>query len=331
MAEEENWVLDPSAKTNPAHGCNPYDRSLGELLECGVIIIDKPPGPTSHQLTAWARNLLGIARIGHGGTLDPFATGLLTLLCGRATRLTAVLLQKPKRYIAVLRFKDEVDKDRISGLLDSLTGETHNVPPKESAVKVQVRTRVIRLAQLVDVDDASRVFIVSFHCDAGTYVRTLAKDIGLLMGTGCELLELHREGTGGFDDSMACTMQQLTDAAFLWREHDEDRGLARILVPVESILDDLPRIVVKDGAVAALSHGAPLARPGVVSAPKGLPVGSSALISSLKGEVVALATLSVATDSLPGMKTGQVATSQTVMMPSGVYPQTWQTWTKEQS
>lgn len=331
MAEEENWVLDPSAKTNPAHGCNPYDRSLGELLECGVIIIDKPPGPTSHQLTAWARNLLGIARIGHGGTLDPFATGLLTLLCGRATRLTAVLLQKPKRYIAVLRFKDEVDKDRISGLLDSLTGETYNVPPKESAVKVQVRTRVIRLAQLVDVDDASRVFIVSFHCDAGTYVRTLAKDIGLLMGTGCELLELHREGTGGFDDSMACTMQQLTDAAFLWREHDEDRGLARILVPVESILDDLPRIVVKDGAVAALSHGAPLARPGVVSAPKGLPVGSSALISSLKGEVVALATLSVATDSLPGMKTGQVATSQTVMMPSGVYPQTWQIWTKEQS
>jgi H/ACA ribonucleoprotein complex subunit 4 len=331
MAEEENWVLDPSAKTNPAHGCNPYDRSLGELLECGVIILDKPPGPTSHQLTAWARNLLGIARIGHGGTLDPFATGLLTLLCGRATRLTAVLLQKPKRYIAVLRFKDEVDKDRISGLLDSLTGETYNVPPKESAVKVQVRTRVIRLAQLVDVDDASRVFIVSFHCDAGTYVRTLAKDIGLLMGTGCELLELHREGTGGFDDSMACTMQQLTDAAFLWREHDEDRGLARILVPVESILDDLPRIVVKDGAVAALSHGAPLARPGVVSAPKGLPVGSSALISSLKGEVVALATLSVATDSLPGMKTGQVATAQTVMMPSGVYPQTWQTWTKEQS
>ena len=328
MAEEENWVLDPSAKTNPAHGCNPYDRPLGELLECGVILIDKPPGPTSHQLTAWARNLLGISRIGHGGTLDPFATGLLTLLCGRATRLTAVLLQKPKRYIAVLRFKDEVDKDRLSGLLDSLTGTTYNVPPKESAVKVQVRTRVIRLAQLIDADYASRVFVVAFHCDAGTYVRTLAKDIGLLMGNGCELLELHRDGSGGFDDSMACTMQQLTDAAFLWREHDEDRGLARILVPVESILDNLPRIVVKDGAVAALSYGAPLARPGVVSAPKGLPVGSSALISSLKGEVVALATLSVATDSLLGMKTGQVATAQTVMMPPGVYPQTW---TKERS
>ena len=328
MAEEENWVLDPSAKTNPAHGCNPYDRSLGELLECGVILIDKPPGPTSHQLTAWARNLLGISRIGHGGTLDPFATGLLTLLCGRATRLTAVLLQKPKRYIAVLRFKDEVDKDRLSGLLDSLTGTTYNVPPKESAVKVQVRTRVIRLAQLIDADYARRVFVVAFHCDAGTYVRTLAKDIGLLMGTGCELLELHRDGSGGFDDSMACTMQQLTDAAFLWREHDEGRGLARILVPVESILDNLPRIVVKDGAVAALSYGAPLARPGIVSAPKGLPVGSSALISSLKGEVVALATLSVATDSLLGMKTGQVATAQTVMMPPGVYPQTW---TKERS
>ena len=323
MSEEENWVLDPSAKTNPSYGCNPNDRPLEELLECGVVLIDKPPGPTSHQLTAWARNLLGIARIGHGGTLDPFATGLLTLLCGRATKLTGVLLKKPKRYVSVLRFKNGVDLSIFTSLLESLTGEIYNVPPKESAVKVQVRSRNIRSAQLIDADEVSRVLVVSFQCDAGTYVRTLAKDIGLLMGTECELLELHREGSGGFDDTMACTMQQLTDAVLLWREHDEGRGLARIIAPVESILDDLPRIVVKDGAVAAISHGAPLARPGVVSAPKGLPIGSSALISSLKGEVVALSTLSVSTDSLPRMRAGQVATAQTVMMPPGIYPQTW--------
>jgi len=323
MSEEENWILDPSAKTNPSYGCNPKDRPLEELLGCGVILIDKPPGPTSHQLAAWSRNLLGIARIGHGGTLDPFATGLLTMLCGRATKLTGVLLKKPKRYVSVLRFKKGVDLAEISSLLENLTGEIYNVPPKESAVKVQVRSRTIRSAQLIDADKASRVLVVAFHCDAGTYVRTLAKDIGLLMGTECQLLELHREGSGGFDDTMTCTMQQLTDAAFLWREHDDGRGLARIIAPVESILADLPKIVVKDGAAAAVSHGAQLARPGVVSVPKGLPAGSSALISSLKGEAVALSTLSVATDSLPRMRAGQVATSQTVMMPPGVYPQTW--------
>ena len=323
MSEDEIWVLDPSAKTNPSYGCNPKDRPLEELLGCGVILIDKPPGPTSHQLAAWARNLLGIAKIGHGGTLDPFATGLLTMLCGRATKLTGVLLKKPKRYVCVLRFKNEVDLAALSSLLESMTGEIYNVPPKESAVKVQVRSRIIRSAQLIDADEASRVFVITFQCDAGTYVRTLSKDIGLLMGTKCELLELHREGSGSFDDTMACTMQQLTDATFLWREHDRGRGLARIIAPVESILEGLPRIVVKDGAVAAISHGAPLARPGVVSTPKGLPTGSTALISSLKGEVVALATLSVATDSLPGMRVGQVATAQTVMMPPGVYPQTW--------
>jgi len=323
MSEEENWVLDSSAKTNPSYGCNPKDRPLEELLGCGVIVIDKPPGPTSHQLTAWARNLLGIARIGHGGTLDPFATGLLTLLCGRATKLTGVLLKKPKRYVSVLRFKKGVDLAEISSLLEKMTGEIYNVPPKESAVKVQVRSRIIQSAQLIDYDEASRVFVVAFQCDAGTYVRTLAKDFGLLMGTECQLLELHREGSGGFNDTMACTMQQLTDATFLWREHDDGRGLTRILAPVESILDELPRIVVKEGAVAAVSHGAPLARPGVVSAPKNLSAGSSVLIYSLKGEVVALSTLSVATDSLPRMRAGQVATAQTVMMPPGIYPQTW--------
>ncbi len=323
MASEGPWVVDSSAKTNPSFGCKPVDRPLSELINCGVILIDKPSGPSSHQLAAWARSLLGIKRIGHGGTLDPFATGLLTLLCGRSTKITAELLRKRKSYVAVIRFKEPMADAQLSGIVDSLSGPIYNVPPKESAVKVQVRSRTIHDSNIIDSDDSGRVHLLSIDCDAGTYVRTLVRDLGLIVGNKCELLELHRFRSGSMLDSMACTMQQLTDAVFLWREHDDSRGLAKILSPIETILDDIPELVIKDGAVAAMSHGAPLARPGIVSIPRGLSAGSRVLVSSLKGEAVALAEISVDSDSIPEIKSGQVATPTTVIMQPGDYPQTW--------
>ena len=112
-------MLDSSAKTDPKFGCDPKDRTLETLLDAGVILVDKPRGPSSHQLTAWAREMLGIQRLGHGGTLDPFATGLLTMLCGKATRLTEMVLTGDKKYIAVIRFGREVTLPELDDLLNS--------------------------------------------------------------------------------------------------------------------------------------------------------------------------------------------------------------------
>jgi len=266
---------------------------------------------------------LGIKRIGHGGTLDPFATGLLTLLCGRSTKITAELLRKPKRYVAVIRFIEQMSEEEFSNLVDVFSGEIYNVPPKESAVKVQVRSRNIGTSKFIESDDGGRVHLFSIDCEAGTYIRTLVRDMGLISGNKCELLELHRSGSGSFTDSMACTMQQLADAVFLWREHDDPRAISKIISPVENVLDDLPIMVIKDGAVAAMSHGAPLARPGIVSAPRGLLAGSRVLISSLKGEAVAIGEVLVDSDLIPDMESGQIAISRTVIMQPGAYPQTW--------
>ncbi len=323
MENEEDWIIDPTAKTNQSFGCLPSERPLEELIECGVILIDKPSGPSSHQLAAWARSMLGIKRIGHGGTLDPFATGLLTLLCGRSTKITGELLKKPKSYVAVIRFKHPIISQEISDLVSKMQGEIYNVPPKESAVKIQVRTREVSKSDLIQTEEGDRVHLLSINCEAGTYIRTLVRDLGLLSGNECELRELHRSRTGSLDDQMSCTMQQLSDAVFLWREHEDPRGLSRLLSPVETILADIPSIVIKDGAVSALSHGAPLASPGIVSIPKGLPSGAMVLLSSLKGEAVAIAELSVESDSIPSMKSGHVAIPRTVIMQPGVYPQTW--------
>lgn len=316
-------ILDENATSDPKYGGNPADRTIESLLDAGVILVDKPRGPTSHQLTAWAREMLGIQRLGHGGTLDPFATGLLTMLCGKATRLTEMVLTGDKRYLALLRFGREVSEEELTDTLDSLTGEIYNVPPLESAVKVRVRTRLIHEMPLLETEEENRLAALTITCNAGTYIRTLARDIGLLLDTNCELLELHRDKTGSFDQSHACSMQQLTDAVFLWREHEDDRALRRLIAPVESILSHLPRIVVKDGAAAAISHGAALARPGVVSLDEQFERGDLVVLESLKGEAVALAETNSASSKIASMEHGEVARPKVVLMQAGIYPQTW--------
>ena len=316
-------VFDKDAVTNVKFGSIPTERSLDDLLGSGLLLVKKPRGPTSHQLTAWIRNILGITKIGHGGTLDPMATGLLTILCGRATRLTDIILKGDKRYISVIRFGRDVDSKELQQLLESLVGEIYNVPPKESAVKVQVRTRTISSLTLIDFDPLSRIAVVEISCVAGTYIRTLTRDIGLLLGTSCEMLELHRDRTSIFDESMACSMHQLADAIFLWKEHNDERSLRKLLTPVESILTKIPSITIKDGAVAAMTHGAPLARPGLVDASSGILSGSLVVIRSMKGEAVAVAETSVNVDEVLNTTKGQIAAAKSVLMPTGIYPQNW--------
>ena len=316
-------IFDKNSTTNLKFGSQPLDRSLNELLNSGILLVKKPRGPTSHQLTAWVREILGIKKIGHGGTLDPMATGLLTILCGRATRLTDIILKGDKRYISVIRFGRDIELKELENILSNLSGEIYNVPPKESAVKVQVRTRTIESLNLIDYDLSARIAVIEISCVAGTYIRTLTRDIGLLLDTSCEMLELHRDRTSIFDETMACDMHQLKDAIFLWKEHNDDRGLIKLLTPIESILGKIPSITVKDGAVAAMTHGAPLAKPGIISSSTEFKSGSTVVIKSLKGEAVALAETLVDFDKLMTMESGHAAIAKSVLMPTGIYPQNW--------
>lgn len=316
-------ILQDSASTDSKCGGDPYARDISELFQSGVILVNKPRGPTSHQLASWARNLLGIKKLGHGGTLDPFATGVLTLLCGRSTRLTDIVLSGEKRYVGVMRFSDSVNEEKVSNALSSLVGRSYNVPPKESAVKVRVRSRIFNSIELLDFDSESRIIAVEIDCEAGTYIRTLARDLGLMVGSNCELIELHRTKAGTFDSSMACTMQQLTDALHVFREHGDEQGLRRLICPIERLLTHLPKIVVKDGAAAALSHGATLARPGIVKVSADTKAGTTVLIETLKGEAVSIAELIVDSEALMEIESGEVAIPKSVLMSPGTYPQTW--------
>ncbi|MBC8437638.1 MAG: RNA-guided pseudouridylation complex pseudouridine synthase subunit Cbf5, partial [Euryarchaeota archaeon] len=295
-------ILDKSATTNPNHGSTPEERSVEQLLSAGWILIDKPAGPSSHQLAAWARDMLEVEKLGHGGTLDPFATGGLTLLSGSSMRLTGRILKGDKKYISILKIPKGIDDETLEKSISQLRGRIHNVPPIESAVKVQVRQRTIDSFEIIERDD--RFILTSIECEAGTYVRTLARDLGLLLNGPVELTELRRALSGSSSENDAVTMQQLSDSIYLWKQHGDDAALKKMIQPIESLLSDLPSIVVKDGAVAALAHGAPLASVGVVSLDTSVMRGDEVLIKSLKGEAVAIAKMTVPGSDIPNMTGG---------------------------
>ncbi len=314
-------ILDNEAETSSNHGCRPENRSIEQLFESGFILLDKAPGPSSHQVSAWARDMMGLEKLGHGGTLDPFATGLLPLLAGKAMRLTGRILTHDKSYIAVLKLGEDVERSVLEEKMSMLTGKVYNVPPEISAVKVQVRTRKISRFEILDVEGTS--VLTHIECEAGTYVRTMARDLGLLLDTPVELKELRRPSSGEFSLRQAVTMQQLADAYWMWKEKGDSEAINRILHPLEDMLSEVPRIVIKDGAAAALSHGAPLLRPGVVSIPEDLGVGSEVLLVTMKGEAVAIANLVQPSKVIPDMTQGEVAKPNCVLMKEDTYPRSW--------
>ena len=315
-------VIDGSPAKSSRHGKIPSERGLEALMEAGVILVDKPPGPSSHQLASWARDILGLKRLGHGGTLDPFATGALTLLLGKATRLTEVVLSGNKTYIAVLKIDSSISSKRVEEVLERFAGEIYNVPPLESAVKIRVRTRVISEIKLLESDQENGFHTISVSCQAGTYIRTLARDIGLMLGSPCVLSELHRHSTGSFEQSSLCTMQQLADAAMLAEEGDEE-ALCRLIAPVERILGSIPGVWVRDSAIASICHGAPLAVPGVVSLDSGMSAGDKTVIWSSKGEAVAVGEMIVDSSDVRDMAEGELVKPKIVLMDKDEYPGAW--------
>ena len=314
-------ILDDAAVTDDAIGEYPDQKTIEQRLESGFFLLDKGAGPTSHQVAAWVRDMLGLPRLGHGGTLDPFATGVLPLMSGKAMRLTKQILEHDKTYIAVFQFKNEIEQDALDAVMEQLTGRIYNVPPEISAVRVQVRTRKVHDFTLLD-QSAKRI-VARIRCEAGTYIRTMARDMGLFLDQPVELKELRREDSGRFSLDDCVQLHDIADAIWLWKECNEGEALLRMLHPTEKLLAGLPRIVVKDSAVAALAHGAPLLRPGIVSIPSNLSSGQNVLVTSLKGEAVCFVKVNCDSESITNMEKGEIARPSAVLMSDDVYPRRW--------
>ncbi|MEF8853581.1 MAG: RNA-guided pseudouridylation complex pseudouridine synthase subunit Cbf5 [Haloarculaceae archaeon] len=240
----------------------PGDRSPAELLEFGVVNLDKPPGPSAHQVAAWVRDMAGVDRAAHTGTLDPKVTGCLPMLLGDATRLAQVFDDSVKEYVAVLELHGPAPAD-LSATLAEFEGEIYQKPPKKSAVVRRLRTREVYDLEALEVEE--RRALLRIRCESGTYVRKLCHDIGLAMGTGAHMGDLRRVGTEPFDDTDLVTLQGFADA-LAWAEEGDTGPLEEAVQPAERALVDLPRVTIAESAARAVAEGAPVYAPGVIDA-----------------------------------------------------------------
>lgn len=268
----------------------------------GILAIDKPLGWTSHDVVARVRRVTGQRQVGHAGTLDPLATGVLVLVLGQATRLSAYLMQSSKTYCAeivlgVTTATDDaeapsrcimpctVSPAEVERCLAGFVGTIDQVPPAYAAVKQGGEKLYVLARKGVDVQPAPRVVTiralelmvwhpprlrVRVHCDAGAYIRSLARDLGTALGTGAYLHALRRVASGGISVRQCHELEELNS-----RE-----AVERVLLPPDRAVLGLPAAVLSDAGVASVRHGR-LAE--LAAAP-----GCTVRLYDARGELVAL-------------------------------------------
>jgi len=314
-------LIKVQAKTNPNYGKSPNERNVDELLSNGFINLDKPNGPTSHQIDAWIKEILNIDRVGHGGTLDPNATGVLPIGLGDATKALKVLLLADKEYVGVMKLHKDVSKEKILEVTKSFVGEITQLPPVRSAVKRVKRKRKIYYLDIIQIEKRDVLFRVG--CESGTYVRTLCVDIGKKLKSGAHLSELRRTRVGHLLEKDSVLLQDLKDAYVFCKEDKDEKNIRKIVLPMEKMLENIPKMVVRDSTVDALCHGADLAVPGVVEIDSDVKKDDIVTVLTLKGEGVALVKMKMNTEQIIEKDSGICAELMRVLMKKGTYPSIW--------
>lgn len=316
------WLVKSEEASITDYGKYPGARTVEELIEYGIIPLDKPPGPSSHQVDAWVKEILKIDKCSHGGTLDPRVSGVLIIALKEATKLMPILLSSKKEYVTLVNIHKEVPRERIEEVCNEFIGKIKQLPPKRSAVARKVRVRNIYYLEILEI--SGRNILMKVGCEAGTYIRRLADDIGKRLGTGAHMQELRRTRSGSFTEDNLSTLQDLVDAVEEWKNGGEEK-IRKIILPMEKVFDDLGAVVVKDNSVDAICNGAPLGVNGILRVKEGIKSGDFAGIFTLKGELVAIGRANMYSEEMLSKKSGIAVKTDRVIMKKGTYPNFWKT------
>jgi len=247
-----NVLVKKLAETSPKYGIDPTKRKVELLLQYGIVNLNKPRGPTSHEISAFVQKILGIKKSGHSGTLDPRVTGVLPVAVGRATRVVQHLLTSGKEYVAIMHLHKEVDRGTIEKTLQKFTGEIDQLPPIKSAVKRQIRKRKIYYIEIIEIKDKD--VLMRIGCQAGTYIRKLLHDIGKDLKVGAHMAELIRTKAAGFTDEELWSLQDLRDAFHFYTKEGNEKYIRKVMLPIERGVDHLKKIWVIDSSVNCNCH-----------------------------------------------------------------------------
>ncbi|KAF4489854.1 H/ACA ribonucleoprotein complex subunit cbf5 [Colletotrichum fructicola Nara gc5] len=307
-------------------GCSPLKRDIKSYISSGVINLDKPSNPSSHEVVAWVKRMLRVEKTGHSGTLDPKVTGCLIVCVDRATRLVKSQQGAGKEYVAVIRLHDKLPggQAQFARALETLTGALFQRPPLISAVKRQLRIRTIYETKLIEFDNDRHLGVFWVSCEAGTYIRTLCVHLGLLLGVGGHMQELRRVRSGAMDESQGMvTLHDVLDAQWMMDNTRDESYLRKVISPLETLLTGYKRIVVKDSAVNAVCYGAKLMLPGLLRYESAIEVHDEVVLMTTKGEAIAIGIAQMSTVEMSTCDHGVVAKVKRCIMERDLYPRRW--------
>ena len=315
------------AVTDYEYGYLPLKRPIASLLDYGLILLDKPPGPTSHEVVSWVKNILNVDKAGHSGTLDPGATGLLPIGLGEATKALSILLLGPKEYYALARIHEDLDISKIRAITDLFIGDIYQRPPQRSSVRREVRTRTIHEIELLEKNH--NIILLRVLCQAGTYIRKLVYDIGEILGPGATMFELRRTRVSNLSEkeNEFVKLHDLVDGFEIFKDTKREEKLRRMIIPVETILGAIGTLVVKDSTVDSICHGAPIAVPGISAVEKNLQMGELIGVFTLKGEIISIGELTMSSENIKSSSSGVAAVTRRLIMKPGTYPKGWKSKT----
>jgi H/ACA ribonucleoprotein complex subunit 4 len=311
-----NSFTKKAAETNEEQGRLPTERSVEELIQFGVVNIDKPPGPTSHQVSDFVQKILKIKKAGHGGSLDPKVTGVLPVALQNASRLSQLMLKGGKEYVGILHLHKEADEKAIKKAIQKFTGKIKQIPPVRSAVKRQLRTREIYDFEMLEITEKNVLFRVS--CEAGTYIRKLCHDIGLDLGVGGNMAALRRIRASLFKEDTLVTLQDLQDAYTLWKKEGNEKYIRHCIHPAEKMVEHIPKVWVFDTTIKSICHGRDVFVPGISKLTE-MEVDQVVAIMSLKGELIALGKAVMTHTKVMNENKGNAVKTTKVFMDSDTY------------
>lgn len=324
LPQLQNLVNVDQDVTDDRHGHYPHRRPVKELLSYGLVLVDKPAGPSSHEVVAWVRRILEIEKAGHSGTLDPGATGLLPIGLGEGTKALGVLLLGPKEYYALARLHAHAPAEKIKRAMQEFTGDIYQRPPQRSSVKRVTRIRTVH--EFDYIEDHDRLVLMRVLCQAGTYIRKIIYDIGEVLSPGATMVELRRTRVSNlYEKDGLVRLHDLADAYQRYKESGDEEKLRRLVRPIEQCLEGIRGVTVRDTAVDALCHGAPLAVPGVIAVPANLRAGELVGVYTLKGEVVGLAEAAMTREQIQESVKGVAFVMKRLIMRPDTYPKAWRT------
>ncbi|MCD6482701.1 MAG: RNA-guided pseudouridylation complex pseudouridine synthase subunit Cbf5 [Candidatus Aenigmarchaeota archaeon] len=313
------WLIKyPDEETNPNFGKEPEKRAIEELLETGMVIVDKHLGPTSHQITYWIKDMFNLKKAGHTGTLDPNASGVLPVLLGRSTRLLPLFQKLDKEYVGVMHLHKDIGLDTLRDFItNNFIGEIVQIPPKRSAVARRPRRRKLYFCDLLEKDGKDVLFHIG--CESGFYVRKFVHDVGQKLKIGAHLAELRRVKVGNFDEKQAYPLVDIRDAFEHWKETGDEKPLREMVKPIEFMLDHVKKVFIKDSAIPRIANGAPLFVAGVVRIQEDIRKGDIVAVMSLKNELVSYGYAKMDSEEMLKAKRGIAVTTDRVFIKKDVY------------